>query len=976
MRLAQGTRLGAYEVIEPIGAGGMGEVYRARDERLKRDVAVKVLPEHLSDNPEYLGRFEREAQAVAQLSHPNILAIHDVGRDHGVSYAVTELLEGSTLRRRLERSAFDWREAVQIARAITDGLAAAHAKGIVHRDLKPENLFLASDGQVKILDFGIAHWEEPSDPGDETRQLSRSPAPTVPGTVLGTVGYMSPEQVRGRAADHRSDLFSLGATLYEMLTGRRAFTGPSPADTMSAILKDDPAPLPADAGVPASLGAVLARCLQKSPDDRFASARELGAALRAVLDDEVRAHSTVVRRGRYRWIVFGATAAVLILASFAIWSWQRAGSAREARQKLLPEIERLAADIPWSGEGPNGWTAYSLAIKAERSIPGDPTLNRLWAAISSPVDIKSDPPGARVLAKPYGEPDAEWQLFGQTPLTEPRFPKGFSRIRLELDGRDTIDDVLWTFDGSQTYQLQPAGSAPAGMVHVAGSEYSLHAVGLDHLPPEQVGAFYIDRHEVTNQAYKRFVDSGGYTTQALWRFPFVKDGRTLAWAEAMALFTDRTDRPGPSTWEVGDYPEGQDTYPVTGISWYEAAAFAEFAGKQLPTVFHWDLAASLLASGAIIPLSNYGDGPKSVDALQAISRFGAVGMAGNAREWTFNESNRSGEHFILGGGWNDEGYSFNDAYTQNGFDRSATNGFRCIQAVQAGTVSGKLMRRIELPFRDYASETPVADAVFRQFLRPFEYDRTPLNARIESVDDKASDDWIKETITFDAAYGGERMRAYLYLPRKRQPPYQTVVGFPGDTGFGVGSSERLEPVESLLKSGRAYMFPVYKGTYERRDELKSSMPNESNTYREHVVYWSKDLRRSIDYLETRADIDRQRLGFFGISWGGRMAPVMLAVEPRLKAAVLTVAGLRHQTTQPEADPFNYLPRVTQPVLMLNGRYDFYFPVETSQRPYFERLGTPPTNKDWKIYDGSHSVPSTQVAKESLAWFDRHLGPVR
>ena len=154
------------------------------------------------------------------------------------------------------------------------------------------------------------------------------------------------------------------------------------------------------------------------------------------------------------------------------------------------------------------------------------------------------------------------------------------------------------------------------------------------------------------------------------------------------------------------------------------------------------------------------------------------------------------------------------------------------------------------------------------------------------------------------------------------------------------------------------------------------MPNESNTYREHVVYWAKDLRRSIDYLETRPEIDGQRLGFFGISWGGRLAPVVLALEPRLKAAVLTVAGLRHQNAQPEADPFNYLPRVRQPVLMLNGRYDFYFPVETSQRPYFDRLGTARPDKAWMVYDGSHSVPSTQVAKESLAWFDRYLGPVR
>lgn len=970
-----GTRLGVYEVVEPIGAGGMGEVYRARDNRLRRDVAIKVLPPHLSADAEYLARFEREAQAVAQLSHPNILAIHDFGQDHGVTYAVTELLEGSTLRRRLDAGKLPWRDAAQFGVAIADGLAAAHAKGIVHRDLKPENLFLSSDGRLKILDFGIAHWAAPGNPDDETRVRTSNVRPTEPGTLLGTMGYMSPEQVRGQPVDHRADLFSLGATLYEMLTGRRAFTGPSQPDTMSAILKEDPAALPAELGIPPALQAIVARCLKKSPADRFQSAQDVGSALQAVLDEHGRPAKSPV--SRYRAVVYAGTAIALILAGLAAWSWRGAGSARVARQELLPEIERLAADIPWTGEGPNAWAAYRLALEAERSIPGDPMLQRQWEAIASPVDLRSEPSGARVFAKPYGQPDTEWTLFGRTPLAEPRFPRGYSRIRLELDGYDVVEDMLWAAEGTQTYRLHPAGSVPAGMVFVPGREHSLQAVGLDHLAPEQVGEFYLDRHEVTNKAFKQFVDGGGYQNRALWTFPFVKDGRELDWAEAMALFTDRTGRPGPSTWEVGDYPDGQDDHPVMGVSWYEAAAFAAFAGKQLPTIYHWDLVANLTASGEIIPLSNYGNrGAVSVGSQRAISRYGAFDMAGNAREWTFNGSDRAGDHFILGGGWNDDVYSFNDAYTQNGFDRSATNGFRCMRPAGTGAVSGQLTRRIELPFRDYAKEKPVGGDAFQQFLRQFEYDRTPLNARVESVDNSSSEDWIKETVTFDAAYGSERVRAYLFLPKRGQAPYQTVVAFPGDGGFGIRSSEQLRPAGHFVKSGRAYLFPIYKSTYERGDELTSSMPNESNRYREHVVYWSKDLRRSIDYLESRPDIDTTRLAYFGVSWGGRMAPVMLALEPRFKAAVVTIAGLRHQTAQPEADPFNYLPRVTLPVLMLNGRYDFYFPVETSQRPYFERLGTPAADKAWKVYDGSHSVPTTQLVKESLAWLDRYLGPVR
>ncbi len=253
----------------------MGEVYRARDSRLGRDVAVKVLPEHLARDPQALARFEREARTVAALSHPNILALFDIGSEPGVSYAVTELLEGETLRSRLALAAIPWRKAVEMAVALAEGLAAAHAKGITHRDLKPENIFLTSDGRVKILDFGLARWQPREPAGDATD----APTQTQAGTVMGTIGYMSPEQVRGEKADAPSDIFSLGCVLHEMLTGRRAFQRPSPADTLAAILKEDPPEL---AGVSPELARLVSHCLEKNPNERFQSARDLTFALRSL----------------------------------------------------------------------------------------------------------------------------------------------------------------------------------------------------------------------------------------------------------------------------------------------------------------------------------------------------------------------------------------------------------------------------------------------------------------------------------------------------------------------------------------------------------------------------------------------------------------------------------------------------------------------------------------------------------------------
>jgi len=285
MSFTIGTRLGPYEITTPLGSGGMGTVYRARDTRLGRDVALKVLSGNAVDDPERLRRFQQEATATGLLNHPNLLAIYDVGTHDGAPYLVSELLEGQTLRERLDSTSLPARKAIDYATQIAHGLAAAHDKAIVHRDLKPENLFVTNDGRIKILDFGLAKLG-PQIPGSLDRQaptITLDSSTTGPGVVLGTVGYMAPEQVRGEPADHRADLFALGAILYEMLSGRRAFRRASAIETLNAILKEDPPDLSeASALVPPALDRVVRRCLEKSPDERFQSARDLGFALEAL----------------------------------------------------------------------------------------------------------------------------------------------------------------------------------------------------------------------------------------------------------------------------------------------------------------------------------------------------------------------------------------------------------------------------------------------------------------------------------------------------------------------------------------------------------------------------------------------------------------------------------------------------------------------------------------------------------------------
>src|SRR5262249_28547101 len=283
MTLAPGQRLGPYEVVGLLGTGGMGEVYRARDPRLGRDVAIKVLPASFSSDSGRLRRFEQEARAAGSLNHPNILTVYDVGSHEGSPYLVSELLDGQTLRSHLCGGGLQPRKAIHCAVQIARGLAAAHQNGINHRDLKPENLFLAKDGRVKILDFGLAKLTRP---GTKTRAPADAPtqtAGTEPGIVMGTVGYMSPEQIRGQAVDHRSDTFSLGAILDERVAGRRAFHGASAADPTSLILKEAPPDLSQAArDIPPGLERVVRHCLEKSPDERFQSARDLAFDLEAL----------------------------------------------------------------------------------------------------------------------------------------------------------------------------------------------------------------------------------------------------------------------------------------------------------------------------------------------------------------------------------------------------------------------------------------------------------------------------------------------------------------------------------------------------------------------------------------------------------------------------------------------------------------------------------------------------------------------
>jgi serine/threonine protein kinase/tetratricopeptide (TPR) repeat protein len=348
MPLSAGDKLGPYEIVSAIGKGGMGEVYRARDTRLKREVAIKVLPAHLANDPQALGQFRSEAMAVAALMHPNILVLHDVGSEREIQYLVTELLEGETLRERLSRGPLPWRKVAQSGAAMAQGLAAAHSKGIVHRDVKPANIFLTSDGQVKILDFGLAQTKTTLSHDSETvTYLEVDPA------VAGTIGYMSPEQVRGEKAEASSDIFSLGCVLYEMVAGQRAFPGTSITDIVAATLRDDPPPLTqsSDSSSP-DLNRVIERCLAKNPSQRFHSARDLAFALSGVSDPRTLPGPAATANIGHRRIAVALVVLLLILAGGGFYFRRNRAGVSIDSVAVLPFVNAGGGeDAEWLSDG-------------------------------------------------------------------------------------------------------------------------------------------------------------------------------------------------------------------------------------------------------------------------------------------------------------------------------------------------------------------------------------------------------------------------------------------------------------------------------------------------------------------------------------------------------------------------------------------------------------------------------------------------
>ena len=770
--------------------------------------------------------------------------------------------------------------------------------------------------------------------------------------------------------------------------------------------------------LPPEFDQVIEKALAKDPADRFASAGELRDGLRAIgRNAPAEAPATVPPKRSRSWIVAASIAVAAIVAAGALWIVWRDGARARARAEIV-----AAADLLKAGRY---FESFGLVESASRWIPDDPQLERLRPIVTDTLTLTTDPPGARAFLVRYDptHPDDTTKRLsiGTTPVENLHIARSDYILEIEKEGyasvRRTISSSLgrversalgpanirrefsagetdqepprWMLDADApivvALALTPVDKVPDRMVDVPGGEYALVGHGRTSREAVPLDAFQIDRFEVTNAEFLEFIQAGGYSDRRYWRFPIVLEGRTLSWDEAQALFRDRTGLPGPRSWSNQQVPAERANHPVTDVTWYEAAAYAEFRGKRLPTIYEWEKAARNgafthgngfvmpwgLASGVDAGMrANFlGSGAMPVDSLPfGMSAFGCYHMAGNVAEWCANP--RGGGYVTAGGSWRDPAYTLAAYGGLPGLKSSDAIGFRCVRSV-APTGGDQGGSKLD----DDSAVAPlrrIPETEIAVMLRQFHYDPVPLDVRTDAVEETES--WRRETVSFVGA-AGIRVVAYLYLPRNAAPPYHVVHFLPTDAAYyGFNLRDEMEIVAGpYVKAGRAVFGVVLEGYRERPFASPDQPSMNTVAFREQVVRWATDLGRGVDVLTSRPDIDTSRIGCMALSVNPRKL-TLVAIEPRYRSIVLVGAGRLHGWEQmiPETNGINYAPYIRAPKLMIHGRYDDAVPLATEGQPLYDLLREP---RRLVVVDDGH-IPSLELMVPLVnRWWDETMGPV-
>lgn len=655
---------------------------------------------------------------------------------------------------------------------------------------------------------------------------------------------------------------------------------------------------------------------------------------------------------------------------------------REIQFALNNTVPAIKEEIKYVSEtaGKRNWDIYNKALDLKKVLKDNHDFINLWNDITFSLTIRTNPSRAKVYAKPYSNPDTSWLYLGKTPVLNYPFPRGLSRIKIDLIDYETQHDLIlrhFTYSASgktKQYQLYRKSEMPEGMVFVPGNIGKSWRT--DEFSDLYVGDYWIDRYEVTNSQYKNFLDSDGYVNPKYWQFPFIDEDDTLTTTEAMMRFEDRIGWQGPATWELGDFPNGEGELPVSGISWYEAAAYANFVNKDLPTILHWLRVSRVGATAEIVKFGNFNKkGLVKKNTYNSLTGYGTFDLAGNVSEWIFNSVGPN--RFLLGGNYKEPSYWYNLEGTISPWTRNELIGFRCIRYVD-DTLKHKLTQSTDWTRRDFNKANPVSDEIFKVYLDFFDYNKTKLKPI--QIRNGETEKWSFEIISVEVPYEDTPLKILLCLPLNFEPPYQSIIYFPG---ADAGQSSNLEDMmnymanmneygsfDFFLKSGRALIWPVYYGTFGRG---KNKTRN-AHAWEQRFKYRMIDIQIVCDYLLTRDDVDSERIAYYGLSWGGFIAPYALAIEDRIKLGILGLFGVQTKEEWKGFDQINYLPRVKVPMLLLGGQFDMDYTLD-QQQAFYDFLGTSEIDKKWMLYESSHYIPRYDLVNESLNWLDKYFGPV-
>jgi TolB-like protein/formylglycine-generating enzyme required for sulfatase activity len=689
-------------------------------------------------------------------------------------------------------------------------------------------------------------------------------------------------------------------------------------------------------------------------------------------------------------MLLGVAAVVVALAATLTTTLQGRSQERWAREQALPELEALITQ----GKRVE---AFELGQRIAQVIPNDPRLKALEPEFAASIELDTTPTGARVSYRPFTSDDTAWRDLGMSPLRDVPVPLGFGLWKFEAEGRATTlralrnpgmqlgnerdQTVLAINKAATAIELPAQADVPAGMVSIPLTHNPIMLVAEQSI---ELPAYHLDRLETSNREYQEFVAAGGYSDDAYWRdLPFAPERG--GWPLQVKAFVDSTGRPGPATWEAGTYPDGTADHPVGGLSWFEAAAYARFRGKELPTAYHWYRAATSALEvyeslgTAVIQLSNFAEnGPWPVGKSRGYSTYGTQDMAGNVREWLWTATDS--RRWVAGGSWKGPGYMYLNRDAAEPYDRSPENGVRLMRAAGIPAAGSKLRDPVHFKVDDYSAMQPASDAVYAAIAERYAY-RNPSSLVADVVAIKSTNPaWRHERIRLPTGYDSGTFDVQLFLPADARGPVPIVV-FGPHSGFRMGLTPSVEfdptahaiPLDFILKSGRALAIVSFDSFFER-----SWSPSHSATmtwperHRLLLTHWRAELGRTLDYLGTRNDVDADRVAWWGASYGSSVMLPLLALEPRVRVNVLYTGGVMLTNLPPAEDLFNYFPRIRQPTLMLNGRWDTVFS-QQSQAALYQLLGTPAEQKRHVVYDGGHAVqPRRDVVRETLDWFDRYL----